>query len=926
MNPSTRFVFLFALFQIASIALSAQALQIFPTHATVEDDVEIIYDASQGNEALRGAIGAIYAHTGVITSDTSGWQFTKSDACSTAPELRTERIGKDRYRLRFNIRSFYRVPQGTDVTKLAFTFHNADCSKISTAMTVTLRRPSFDRYANHFLDGDHLKVTDLDGDTLLVEAFAENIIRVRYSRQGEQPTTSFASVLRDEQAVPVKVTDQSGALLYEIGAHQIYIDKTTLRVHVFRNGELLLGEGEARFDAFDKRSLAFSEAAGGQFFGGGPRPQRMNIKGKTLELYNNEGGSYGLGDEQYKVSVPFVISSEKYGVFFDNHFPAEIAVQDGLAFHTEGGAMDYWLLLADNHRQIVQDYTKITGRQPLPPRWGLGYIQSRFGYKSEEEARQIVNDMLAAGFPLDAIVLDLYWFGEIETMGNLDWDREKFPNPEEMVSDFQALGIETILITEPYVTKKTDNYEFFAKQDFFAETRNGEPYIIEDFWTGPAALLDIYELDTRNWLAANVYDKQMDIGVHGWWSDLGEPQEAPDDLWYERGNSRAYYNPFSLVWARLIHETFEKEHPGLRTFNLLRSGYAGMQRYGAFPWTGDVGANYGGLQAQIPLMLQASINGLAYMHSDAGGFMGDVEPNPELFTRWLQFSAFTPVMRPHSNGNGHLPEPIFYADTIQAIIRDFANLRHELMPYNYTLAYENSMHGTPLARPLFFYDDSPLALFHANDEYFWGENFLVAPILTEGSRERLVYFPKGSDWINFWTNELHRGGEQAYVKALLQQMPLFVRAGSFVPMSLPYQTMSAYDTETLLVHYFLDANVSESQYTMYNDDGALPEALSKQAFETLHFYATHRNNQLVFRFDQSGGYEGMPESRELRFLVHCFERAPQTVRYNGQALDQSSAADDFDQRERGWRWDREANKLYIKVQLESGQKGEITVK
>ncbi len=931
MMHHSRPILLIAILILCNLTLQAQVLQIFPTYATIEDDVEIIYDASQGNGALRGETGAVYACTGVMLPGESAWQYTKrTDACSTAPELRMECIGKDRYRIRFNIRSFYRVPQGVEVAKLAFTFHNANCSKKGTAadgsaITVDLKRPAFDRYAHHILNGDHLKIADIDGDTLLVEAFTENIIRVRYRRNGEQPTTSYASVLQDERTLPVRVEDYPGELIYKLGNRKLTIDKTTLRVDVLRGDQLLLGEGEVRFDTFDKQSMVFSEAAGEQFFGGGPRPQRMNIKGKTLRLYNDEGGSYELGDEVYNLAVPFVLSSAKYGVFFDNHFPAEIAVQDGMAFHTEGGALDYWLLLAEDYDQIVQDYTKITGRQPLPPRWSLGYIQSRFGYKTEAETRKIVDDMLAAGFPLDAVVLDLYWFGDIETMGNLDWDRKKFPDAERMVADLREKGVETILITEPYVTKKTKNYKLFAKQNFFAETRDGDPYVIEDFWTGPAALLNIYAEEPRAWLAANVYEKQMNIGVHGWWSDLGEPQEAPDDLWYEQGNSRAYYNPFSLEWARLIHETTQSKYPNLRTFNLLRSGYAGMQRYGAFPWTGDVGASYGGLQAQIPLMLQASINGLAYMHSDAGGFMGNAEPNPELYVRWLQFSAFTPVMRPHSNAKGHLPEPIFYADTIQTIIRNFANLRHELMPYNYTLAYENSRNGTPLARPLFFYDDSHLALFHANDEYFWGENFLVAPIQTEGSRERLVYFPKNRDWINFWTDELYVGGQQTYVKAPLHQLPLFVRAGSFVPMSLPYQTMPAYDTKTLLVHYFSDANVSESQYTMYNDNGADPQALVKQSYEKIQFYAQQGADQLTIRFDQSGSYEGMPVNRALQFVIHRWPTAPERVRYNGKSLDSRAVADISERQEQSWHWDKETNTLYVQVQLANGQKGEITI-
>jgi oligosaccharide 4-alpha-D-glucosyltransferase len=188
--------------------------------------------------------------------------------------------------------------------------------------------------------------------------------------------------------------------------------------------------------------------------------------------------------------------------------------------------MRSFLLFGDTPGEVIEDVSLLTGRQPLPPRWALGYIQSRFGYEYESEARGIVEDMLAADFPLDALVLDLYWFGEPGDMGNLDWDYNRFPNPVEMIQDFEDLGVKTILITEPYVTEQSTNFDLVTQNEWVGTDPQGNPQVVPNFWAGPAVLLDLFKPEALDWFWER-YDARIQEGIAGWWCDLGEPEVYP---------------------------------------------------------------------------------------------------------------------------------------------------------------------------------------------------------------------------------------------------------------------------------------------------------------------------------------------------------------------------------------------------------------
>ena len=225
------------------------------------------------------------------------------------------------------------------------------------------------------------------------------------------------------------------------------------------------------------------------------------------------------------------------------------------------------------------------------------------------------------------------------------------------------------------------------------------------------------------------------------------------------GSARYVHNVYSQFWAQMLSDKYKQEYPNQRLFNLIRSGYAGMQRYSTFPLSGDIQRSYDGLKTQVQIMLSMGMSGVAYSHSDLGGFTGGPK-NPELYTRWLQYGAFCPIMRAH--GEGVPAEPIFYDSKYKNIVRDYINLRYKLLPYNYTLSYENTTTGIPIARSINFYEPENTSISNVCDEYFWGDNFLVAPVFEANATSRNVIFPKGK-WINYWTNEIYNGNSTTKV-------------------------------------------------------------------------------------------------------------------------------------------------------------------
>jgi alpha-glucosidase (family GH31 glycosyl hydrolase) len=255
-----------------------------------------------------------------------------------------------------------------------------------------------------------------------------------------------------------------------------------------------------------------------------------------------------------------------------------------------------------------------------------------------------------------------------------------------------------------------------------------------------------------------------------------------------------------------------------------------MQRYATFPWSGDVFRSWSGYKAQIPIMLGMSMSGIGYMHADAGGF-AQVEKDAELYIRWMQFAAFTPIYRAHADPAVAAPEPIFWDEATQKIVKEYVNMRYRFLPYTYSLAYQNTTSGRPLALPINYFEPNNTKLSAVNDAYLWGKDLLIAPIQEKGKTSRTVYFPKGR-WINWWTSELV--SDSTVVDAPLEQVPIFAKSGSIVPMTINLKNTEAYTGDTLVLRYFADAT-QRAEFTLYDDNGKDPQAIVHKQYELINF-------------------------------------------------------------------------------------------
>ncbi len=631
------------------------------------------------------------------------------------------------------------------------------------------------------------------------------------------------------------------------------------------------------------KGFRISLEPGEKIFGTGERSIPMNRRGYKLQLNNNPWYGYSENADNLNYSVPFIISSKGYGIFFDN--PARGYLDIGklqsntLEYGTTSGELTYYIIPGKDPDEIIRKYSSIVGTQPIPARWVFGNLMSRFGYRSEEQVSSILKKMEKEYIPVDAVILDLFWFGDSikHTMGNLDWINKKaWPDPEDMIRKWKEAGVNTILITEPFVLNTTPNYEPSLK--YHAVDSTGKPFVLTDFYFGNGGLLDIFRKDVQDWFWSK-YKMQISKGVAGWWGDLGEPEKHPAAMYHnlkDLGFNRLFrsdevHNIYGHYWDKMLFDKYAKEYPDVRLFNLNRSGYAGSPRYCVFPWSGDVSRSWEGLRAQLPLMMGMSLSGIPYIHSDAGGFAGGTG-DPELYIRWMQFATFTPVFRPHGTALGDLEpsvkdipsEAALYNEPYKSIAKNYIRLRYALLPYNYTLGYEQAKYGKPLVRPLFYKNNTDSNLYNITDEYMWGDNILVAPVLEKGAKERNVYLPEGK-WYEFFSDQPVSKSKWMKVNVDSNNIPLFVKEGSFIPMYMlqnaPRST-SDYDSKFIGVKYY--PSPKSSTYTMYDDDGKTNHTLEKGNYELITFKGKTINKKVLIDISSGGKIK---LSRKIVFIV-----------------------------------------------------------
>ncbi|MGH7450525.1 MAG: TIM-barrel domain-containing protein, partial [bacterium] len=396
--------------------------------------------------------------------------------------------------------------------------------------------------------------------------------------------------------------------------------------------------------------------------------------------------------------------------------------------------------------------------------------------------------------------------------------------------------------------------------------------------------------------------------VSGWWTDLGEPELHPPDMQHHLGSAAKIHNIFSLLWSKILFDGYASFRPQERLFNLTRAGFAGMQKYGTFPWSGDVRSTFTGLAVQIPMMLGMSMSGVAYQHSDLSGFTGN--PSPELYVRWMQLGAFSPIARAHGADDTHQTEPWAYGATAEAIVKRYLQLRYRLLPYSYTMAHENHITGMPLARPLVLeYPDDP-NVYNLGNEYFWGADFLVAPVTQAGATSWRVYLPEG-EWVDYWTDKIYSGSVTINANAPLETLPLFVKTGAIIPLQniMNYSDEFPLDTLTLAIY-----PAQRSSFTLYEDDGKTM-AYRAGAFTETAFICDVQPQAVTVNIGRSNGdYAGKPSHRVYFTELHHISHAPDVVTKNAIILKTYNSMDELQRSSEGWWYDAAKQLLVVKCQ------------
>ncbi|MCM1520882.1 MAG: DUF5110 domain-containing protein [Lachnoclostridium sp.] len=763
-----------------------------------------------------------------------------------------------------------------------------------------------------------LTINTSNGGKVEVDFVTSDIVKVTNLAPGENAAEPYAAILKGSIDVSTIDLGNNRVMMVSPSGVTATIDKLTGGVDISAGGNISVSDNGLRTLADGKRQLRLSTMGTGSFYGAGERGYSFNLAGDTLVMYNKQNYGYTAGEDRIKqmnITMPLFLSDNGYAVVFDDYAAAEMVMSNPIVYTTESTEpVTYYFVNGGGSMPLLSErLSSLTGRQELPPLWALGYITSKYGYHDRGEMVGAIDTLKRQGYPVDGIVLDLYWYGKEEDMGRLDWDPQQWPDHEKMLADLKKRGVKTVAISQPYVLRNgrgIDNYNELSDAGMLLRDTLGRQQEVT-IWVGEGGMFDVSNPDTRQWLR-NRYKSLTDGGITGWWGDLGEPEVHPESGLHANGlTTRQYHNRYGNDWSRIIYDLFAEEYPETRLMTMMRGGTTGLQRYSVYPWSTDVSRSWGGLRPQITIMLNSGLSGLGYMGHDVGGFAinPDAPYDPELYVRWLQLGTFSPILRTHAQATA---EPYHYPDQ-QSIILPLIKERYKWLPYNYTLAYENATRGLPLVRPAAYYDTAAGPAADLDDEYLWGHDLLVAPVLEKGAASRKVVFPEGQ-WIDYRNPSVrYEGNTTVDYPAPLDVLPMFVRAGSFIPQAdYEMDNTGDYVADRYTINYYPSETGS---YTLYEDDLTSRGALSRNEYALINFDGKKSpDGTIEISASCSGRYPGMKEIKQLTFLIHDVD-TPASVTIDGKTASRKDLS-----------YDKSSRTLRLKVKWNTAEILSIVVK
>lgn len=720
--------------------------------------------------------------------------------------------------------------------------------------------------------------TSVNGNIVTVTPLADNILKVTVLKPGQKEFSSGASVIDNRQ-----FSGNSSIFTESIVGDSALVVKM--------NGRSILTDNLRRQTSPGENTVTLRLEGNGSMYGAGERGHKLNLRGDTLAMYNRQNYGYTGTDRrinQMNITMPLFLSNDGYAIVFDDFGAAKMILGDEVTYTTESrNPVSYYIIGSRDGSlaSLTEGLTELTGRQELPPLWSMGYITSKYGYRTQAETEGVIDTLKTAGYPVDGIVLDLYWYGKEQDMGRLAWDPVQWPDPETMLKNLKDKGVSLVAISQPYVLRNGEglkNYNELASKGLFVRDSTGGPQEVK-IWVGEGAMFDMSNPDTRRWLADR-YSQLTDMGVTGWWGDLGEPEKHPETGIHANGlTAREYHNRYGNDWSEIIYDLYKEKYPDTRLMSMMRGGTTGLQRYDVFPWSTDVSRSWGGMAPQIIIMTQSGLSGLGYMGHDVGGFAVDSRNpvDPELYVRWLQLGTFSPILRTHAQSEAEPYKYLQYQDIILPLVKE----RYRWLPYNYTLAWENATKGYPLVRPLEFHATNPSGRYDSiTDQYMWGSEVMVAPVMEKGATKRKVVFPTTSPvWFDLNNpNRMYAGGSEAVVDAPLSVLPIFVRGGAIIPTAdYVMNNTGDYRRDQYTFTYFPIAGI-ESTYTLFEDDVTSPS--SKTANKGLEMTLTGMatDEDVIFRLKAHGSYPGMTPKKNITLVVYNIGAKPNTVTINGK--------------------------------------------
>ncbi|PZX52439.1 alpha-glucosidase [Algoriphagus ratkowskyi] len=610
-----------------------------------------------------------------------------------------------------------------------------------------------------------------------------------------------------------------------------------------------------------------------KFIGLGEKTGDLNRRGRAYTNWNTDYFGYGINDDPLYASIPFyigLIDQKAYGIYLDNTHKSVFnfgASNNRFAyFNAEDGDMDYYFIHQPSVAEIISSYTELTGKMKMPPKWALGYQQCRYSYYPDTEVLTLASTFRDKDMPADVIYLDIHHMEEYKVFS---FDGEKFTDPKGLILKLKEKGFRVVVILDPGIKTQVGYapFEEGTAQGLFVQYPDGKAYEGQ-VWPGWCTFPDFTNPKTRAWWMEKMAF-YTEAGVDGFWTDMNEPaswgQFTPNLIEFDYDGNTASHrkarNIYGMQMAKSTQEGSEANLPNRRPFVLTRAGFAGVQRFAAI-WTGDNVSTEEHMLAGVRLVNSLGLSGLSFSGYDVGGFAG--ESTKSLFARWMSIATFSPLFRSHSMINSNDAEPWAFGEEVEEISRTYMKLRYKLMPTIYSKFRQSSQTGLPVAASLAIaYSDDPLVFLPSyQNQYLFCDSFLIAPV--ESYKEIMkVYLPKG-DWYYFFTDQPSKGGQVIYQDCPLNNLPVFIKAGSILAMQNSVAHTAAKNDGVLRIHLYAGAEGSE--YVHYEDDGVSYDFETGAYLERIFTYSPE--NQKLSISEATGSFPSQFDV--IRIYLHGF--------------------------------------------------------